>query len=327
MATDYYGTLGLSSGASESEIKKAYRKLALEFHPDHHPDDPKAEARFKDIGAAYAVLSDPEKKTLYDKYGEAGLGQGFDPRAYGSSSAGSPFGGGGGSYGGGSPFGGAGIDLGDLFGFGGMGGGGGGGAGRDIEYTLNVGFEKAIDGFSTSLKYSRQMRCSHCNGQGRVGQQPCPVCRGRGAVAQDANITVNIPEGAATGDSIRLRGRGHQGRGAGDGDLVLTINVEDGRGVSREDLNLVVGATITPIDAILGTSIDVNVLGHPYTVKVPQGMGSGKRLRLKGKGVKRKSAQGDILVEISIDGGLYRLDDEQKAAAEQLRELLERDPS
>ncbi len=312
---NYYEVLGLQKGASDDEIKKAYRALARKYHPDVN-DAPEAEARFKEISEAYGALSDSDKRKLYDDYGVDGLREGFDPKMYERMRA----------HGGGVD-----IDLEDLFGgFGGGGFGGFGGfdqrprKGRDIELTLKASFEQAVKGFSTTFKYQRATRCSTCAGKGVRGQSVCPACRGAGLVNATKSITVNIPKGAADGDTIRLRSKGADGaKGGPAGDLLLNLQVGDHPELRRQGIDLIATATISHLDAMLGTKVDVPTLDGSLRVTVPEGVASGQKLRLGGKGVSRGKKTGDLLVEIAIGPDAAPLDDETRALASQLRERLQ----
>lgn len=321
-ATDFYAELGVGRGASEDEIKRAYRKLAREYHPDVNAAAG-AEEKFKRLSEAYAVLSDPEKKALYDRYGIDGLREGFDPAAYERVRAG---------------YGGADIDLDELFGgFGNFAGGfpGGFGAdfghgqrrGRDLEIALETTFQQAIEGLTTRFTYKRPTRCSACGGNGRRGNALCATCRGAGLVERSKTLTVNIPRGADDGERIRLAGKGGDGRAGGPpGDLVIRLAVEPHPRLTRDGLDLATRVDIGPLDAMLGTKVDVQGLDGELRVSVPGGVASGRRLRLKGKGVQRGGRTGDLFVEIGIDASLQPLDDETRAMAERLRELLTREP-
>lgn len=314
--TDYYAALGLSKGASDDEIKKAYRRLARQYHPDIN-DEEGAEERFKAISEAYAALSDPEKRKLYDSYGVDGLRDGFDANMYERMRS----------------QGGIDIDLEDLFGgFGGAGFGGFGGfggfaqqprKGRDIELGLKATFAQAVRGFSTSFSYQRPSRCSACGGNGVRGQSPCTTCRGAGLVNATKNLTINIPKGAADGDVIRLRKKGADGaKGGPAGDLVITLSVSPHASLGRDGVDLIARLPISPLDAMLGTKADVEGLDGTLRVTVPAGVASGQKLRLSGKGVERGKKTGDLLVELAIDASLTPLDDETRALAEALRSKL-----
>ena len=290
---DPYKTLGVSRDTPEDEIKKAYRKLARQFHPDATGGDVKSEERFKDITEAYAVLSEPDKKELYDKYGEEGLREGFDPRAWEAmrNRSASGFGGQGG-------FGGAGFDLNDLFGGGRSTASGGG----DLSLSMECDFTKAAKGFQTTFTYNRDVRCAACAGRGRaVTGEPCRVCMGMGRAKQSAQVTVNVPPGAADGDVLRLKGRGSESRRTGQpADLLLQLTVLEHPTLRRDKNDLITGIFISPLDSMLGTSAEVELLDSKVKLTIPPGMAGGKRLRLKGKGITRKGETGDAFVEVHV---------------------------
>jgi DnaJ-class molecular chaperone len=322
--TDFYKVLGVSRDADDAEIKKAYRKLARELHPDVN-DEPGAEERFKSVGEAYAALSDPEKRKLYDRYGMDGLRDGFDPDVYERYRTGG--------------FQGQDIDLEDLFGgfanfhsgFGGFGGfsgfGAGAGAprkGRDIELTLKTSFDQAVRGFSTRFTYQVPSECPTCGGAGGRGGSVCAMCRGTGTISKSKTLTVNIPQGADHGDRIRLKGKGSAGRKGGPaGDLVLTLQVAPDPQFSRSGLDLTTRVTISPLDAMLGAKVDVEGLDGSLRVNVPAGVASGQKLRLKGKGVERGKKTGDLFAEVVIDASLLTLDDDARKRLETLRSELQ----
>ena len=313
---DFYAELGVSKDASEDEIKKAYRKLARQYHPDVN-DAPEAEEKFKRISAAHAVLSDAEKRANYDRFGVDGLKDGF----------------GGGGFAGGMNI----EDILGAFGIGGFGAGGGFGSGfggsfsgfgarpgQDVELTLKASFEQAVDGFSTKFSYRRPANCPSCRGSGFAGQGACRSCGGAGLVEASKTLTINIKEGAQDGDKIRLKKKGGAGRGGGPpGDLVLTLAVAPHELLEREGRNLITEAVISPLDALLGCKVEVATLDAPVRVTVPAGVASGARLRLRGKGVTRGGKTGDLLVGVKIDGALVELDDEARAIAEELRQRIQ----
>lgn len=324
MQVDHYATLGLSKGASIDEVKKAYRKLARQYHPDVNPGDAEAEERFKQVGEAYAALSDPQKKARYDQYGAEGLREDFDPEMFERMKqgfGGFRFGGGGFPGGGHAGFGAGDFDLGDLFG---MGGGGGKRRGRDLSMTLRAGFEKAAEGFTTTFTYARPTTCDRCGGNGVTASGVCAACRGQGLVDREKTLSVKVPRGADDGDRIRLKGKGAEGRGGGPaGDLILTLAVTPHESLRRDGRDLITTATIHPVESLLGTEVAVEGLDGRLTVKVPSGVASGARLRLKGKGVERGGTTGDLYVEIAIDprvGG--ELSAEARALAESLRDAV-----
>ncbi|HWP56562.1 MAG TPA: molecular chaperone DnaJ [Candidatus Acidoferrales bacterium] len=321
---DFYKILGVSRTASNDEIRKAYRKLARKYHPDINPGDKDAEAKFKEISAAYDVLSDAKKRKLYDEFGEAGLAPGFDPekaRAYRAwqdqaASTGGSF-----SF----DFG----DLGDLFGdLGGIFGRRAGARrrgpqdGEDIEAALDIDFLDAVRGFQTTLNLQRTVACDTCRGAGSKGAAVCPVCNGsgtqyiaqgaarlrrtcqrcfgagqipgescptcggRGRVLRSERVTVNIPPGAETGKRIRVPGKGEGGiLGGAPGDLYIVPRVREHPLLERSGRDLTMEVPITVGEAIRGGTIEVPTPVGPVKVKIPPGTQSGQRLRIPGKGV------------------------------------------
>jgi DnaJ-class molecular chaperone len=250
---DYYQVLGLSRQATAEEIRKAYKKLARENHPDVKKDDPAAAERFKQVQAAYDVLSDAEKRGLYDRYGAAYSQAGRGP-------AGGPFpGGAGAGFDFQDLFGSGGIDLGDLLG-GGTGRRRGPAKGRDLEAAVRVSFETAVRGGSVDIQLD-------ANGKSQT-------------------LSVRIPPGVDNGSVIRLAGQGQPGRFQGPpGDLLLTVLVEPHRLFRREGANLLIDVPITPSEAILGAKVEVPTLGEgTVVVTIPPGTSSGQKLRLRGKG-------------------------------------------
>jgi molecular chaperone DnaJ len=333
---DYYALLGVSKDASQADVAKAYRKLARELHPDVNPDDPRAEARFKEVGEAYAVLSDTKKRAEYDQVRQmvdAGVG-----------------------YGGGFPGGGPGgartgetFDLGDLLGdlLGGRGGGfrRGGAAGprrgRDVETDVRLSFDDAMAGVTTTLRVAGRAPCDTCMGSGaRPGTRPvtCPVCRGTGSVVsdqgmfsfsepcracagtgrqvpdpcptcagsgtrvRDREIRARIPAGVRDGARIRLKGKGEAGtNGAPPGDLYVKVHVEQHPLFGRRGDDLLVTVPITFSEASLGARVKVPTLDEPVTVKVPAGTSSGRTFRVRGRGAPRQGGgRGDLLVTVEI---------------------------
>jgi curved DNA-binding protein len=271
MAEDFYQVLGVSKNSSEAELKKAYRKLSRENHPDSKPNDKAAAEKFKQVQEAYSVLSDSEKRQKYDRFGHAAFQ--------------------GGGRGGGSPFGGGQVDLSDLFGGGGggfdfgdlFGGGGGRRAararkGQDVETTIDVPFTTAAEGGSYSLTI---------NTSGKPEQ-----------------ITARIPAGVDSGSVIRLSGQGHPGMGGGpNGDLMVKIRVAPHPYFRRDGANLLVDVPISLTEAALGAKVDVPTLSEGLvTVTVPAGSASGTRLRLRGKGIinRKTNEPGDLYAILQI---------------------------
>ncbi len=316
---DYYEVLGVSKGSDDASIKKAYRQMAKKYHPDMNPGDKEAEARFKEVNEAYAVLSDPEKKQIYDQYGHDGL----DP----SSGAGSGFGGFGGF---------GGVDLGDIFGSFFGGGGASGGArrnaprrGDDITYRMTITFEEAAFGCTRELKYNRieqcpecagsgaekgteaetcsrcrgtgtinvqqrtmfgmmqsQKTCDTCRGRGKVIKTPCSNCRGTGNIKVSKKIEVNIPAGVDEGGRICLRGQGNAGiNGGGYGDLYIIVTLKAHDIFERRGNDLFCEVPVSYSDLVLGGEIEVPTLEGTMKYKIPEGTQTGTRFSIRGKGV------------------------------------------
>ncbi len=282
---DFYQTLGVSRDSSAEEIKKVYRSLARELHPDRNPGDDAAEDRFKDVSHAYDVLSDPKKRGLYDRFGEAGLRDGFDPDAYAAHQA----------YGQGA----GGFDFSDIFGGGGVGGqsganfnfedlfgrgaGGRGGArrkGQDHETSVHVEFDEAIRGCERELTLP-----------GRGGER-------------SRSVKVRIPAGVHEGGKVRLRGQGGEGAfGGPKGDLILKVKVGKHAHFwrEREEENLHLRLPISPLEAYRGAKITVPTPAGDVQLRIPAGAQGGQKLRLKGKGVeRRKGGRGDLIAHLMI---------------------------
>ena len=343
--TDYYDILGVARDATNSEIKKAYRRAAVQFHPDKNPGDTAAEAQFKAAAEAYAVLSDGEKRRLYDKYGKQGLkGQpgftGFDQDIFGDFS----------------------DILGDLFGFGGMFGGARRGrgprAGRDLRYDLEIEFEEAVRGLETQIRVPRAEHCpscggtgaapadirtcAQCQGQGQVAFQqgfftiarpcgrcrgtgkqidkPCPTCDGHGQVAQERTLKVRIPAGVDTGMRLRLAGEGEAGGpGAAPGDLHVVLHVKEHPRFKRHERDLFTMAPLTFSQAALGAELSVPTFDGDKKLSIPAGTQSGTRFRIKSQGVPGVDGRGrgDLYVDIQVVTP-RQLSVEQRRAFEQL---------
>lgn len=332
---DYYETLGVDSNADAGEIKKAYRKLAMKFHPDQNKDNPQAEDKFKEINEAYDVLKDEQKRSAYDRYGSAA----FD------GSAGGGAGGFGAGFGGGSGF----SDIfEDMFGdF--MGGSRsrsrpGPMRGSDLQYTLEMTLEDAHKGKEAKIKIPVNDTCDSCNGtgsadggkthicetcggSGRIRQQqgfftiertcptchgegvsiknPCKACGGSGRIHKSKTLKVKIPAGVETGRRIRLSGEGEAGvRGGPRGDLYVMINLKPHKLFQRDGANLFCRVPITVTRAALGGEIEVPTIdGTRAGVKIPAGTQNGQQLRMRGKGMRtiRSDARGDMYIEIYVE--------------------------
>lgn len=310
VARDLYQILGVSRGASQDEIKKAYRKLARKFHPDVNPGNDEAEKRFKEIQEAYTVLSDDESRRKYDRFGttEAGQGAGFDP-----------FGGARGGWNGGQTH----VDFGDLGGAGGFqdlgdifgqffGGGGGGGRrrpdprprkGEDHTVQIDVDFEEAMRGSTVTLPVHRNVQCTTCGGAGHTGSQRCATCRGARTVVSTERLRVRIPDGIASGKKIRVPGKGAEGlKGGPPGDLFVAVTVKSHRFFKREGDDIHTTVPITFSEAYRGGEIEVGTIHGPVRAKVPAGTNSGRIFRLRGKGVRnlKTRAHGDHLYTVEI---------------------------
>src|SRR6266498_3907532 len=317
MATvkDLYETLGVSKGASQDEIKKAYRKLARQHHPDNNPGDAAAEERFKEVQTAYDVLSDPEKRKQYDRFGAAN---------------GRPGPGGGFNFGEGFDFGDLG-DLGDIFS--GLFGGRGrqqqqrGRRGNDLEVEVRLSFEDSLRGVETTIPVELETACRECGGSGaKPGTAPtlCPECQGRGVVSQSQGLF------ALSQPCPRCRGKGEAGYGGAEaGDLYVVTRVAPSKTYTRRGDDLVVDVPVTYPEAALGAKVEVPTPDGPVTVKVKPGTTDGTLLRVKGKGAPKLkgSGRGDLLarVKLSVPKKLTKREREaiealQKAAPENPRE-------
>ncbi len=334
---DYYEVLGVSKGASEDELKKAYRKLAKENHPDLHPGDKECEARFKEINEAYEVLSDSDKRAKYDQFGHAA----FDPNQ----------GFGGGGFGGFEGFGGFGDIFGDIFG--GFGGFGGGGRnpnaprkGDNLRATVNIKFEEAAFGVKKevfvakveqcpdckgtgcaegttaevcpdckgtgSVKTTQRTpfgmvqstgQCPKCKGRGKIIHTPCKSCRGIGSVRRQHKVTVSVPAGIDDGQTISLRGQGNAGINGGPaGDLLITVLVQPHARFERDGASILLEQEVSFAQAALGSEIEVPTLDGKVKLNIPEGTQPGSVFRLKGKGVPylRANGRGDQFVTVKV---------------------------
>jgi len=328
MAKDYYALLGVHKNATDAELKRAYRRLALEFHPDKNPDNKAAEEKFKEIGEAYEVLSDPQKRTYYDQYGVTPGAQGTGPGFGGF---------------------GAGMGMGDIFGdifedfFGGGRGRARATAGDDLRYNLKISFEEAAFGTTTKIRVPRWERCPECDGtgakskddikvcpncrgagqirtqqgffsisrtcprcggEGKMITDPCTTCNGKKRVERDRTLSVKIPAGVETGNTIRLSGEGEMGSSGGPpGDLYVFLTVEDHALFKREGQDIVCEVPISFAQAALGTELDVPTLTGNSKLKIPAGTQPGHVFRFKGKGFPnlRGSGSGDQLCRVFVE--------------------------
>ena len=356
---DYYEVLGLQKGASDNDIKKAFRKMAMKYHPDKNPGDKVAEEKFKEINEAYAVLSDPEKKEKYDRFGHAGV----DPN--------SGFGGGAGGFGGFGGF----EDIFDMFGgaFGGFGGGSRGRRnngprkGSDLQKAVTITFEEAAFGTKKEIRLNKYVKCKtcggsgaapgtskkscpkcggtgeirtaqrtplgtfqsvspcpDCNGTGEINETPCPDCGGSGKTRDNVTISVNIPAGVDNDSVIPIKGQGEPGvNGGPDGDLYIVINVEPHKIFEGRGQDLWLEIPITFDQAALGDDIIVPTLEGKVSYKVPSGTQPDTIFRLKGKGIKsvRGNRKGDLYVKVNLEVPT-KLNSKQKKAISAMAEKV-----
>lgn len=280
---DYYATLNVARSASGDEIKKAYRKLAMKYHPDKNPGDKKSEETFKEITEAYEILSDTKKREMYDQFGFSGAGAGYAGAGAGGFGGGAGFGG----FQQGNP-----EDFQDIFGdifgdvFGGRGGFRGGGArkqkGADLRYTLNISFEESALGGEKTISFIR-----HRNGK-----------------EDGARLSVKVPAGVKQGQRLKLAGEGDAGpNGGSSGDLYVIINVQEHSLFQREDDDVLVDVPVNYVDAILGSEIEIPTLTGRVALKIPAGTHSGQTFRLKGKGFPKSGGfgAGDMRIRILVD--------------------------
>lgn len=352
---DYYEILGVERGASESDLKSAYRKLALENHPDRNPDDPAAEERFKEASEAYAVLSDAEKRAQYDRFGHDAVG------------------GGPGGFPGGFP------DVGDLFGelfgdlFGSRGGGGRrwggrGQRGADLRYNLGIDLNDVLEGREASLDLPKMMACEPCEGsgasegsspescgrcrgtgqaifqqglfrisrpceacagEGSVIRDPCGECRGTGRIEGQKKLKVRIPAGVEDGMRLRVAGEGEAGISGGPaGDLYVVMNLEQHPFFDRDGPDLHCEVPIPFVHAALGTEVEVPTLAGKVKMRIPEGTQPGKILRLRGKGLPSLggNGRGDQLVRVFVEVPT-KLTDRQRELLEQFADETDTDVS
>lgn len=321
----YYEVLEVSKTASDGEIKKAYRKLAMRYHPDRNPDNKEAEEKFKEASEAYEILSDAQKRQAYDQFGHAGV----DGQA------------GAGGFGGGGF-----ADFGDIFGdiFGGFGGGHRGPQpGNDLQYELEISLEDAVYGTTVDVRiptkeicdacdgsgaepgssvetcptchgtgqvrvqqgfFAVSRTCPNCHGSGKLIKTPCRKCRGEGYTHSNKTLSVKIPAGVDNGDRIRLQGEGEAGEpGAPHGDLYVRIRVKQHKIFERDGNTLYCEMPLSFATATLGGSIEVPTLNGKASLKIPSGTQSGQRFKLSGKGVKsvRSSRVGDLIVQVLLE--------------------------
>jgi molecular chaperone DnaJ len=303
---DYYEILGIKKGATDEEIKKAYRRLARKHHPDVNKGDKGSENRFKEISEAYAVLSDKEKREQYDRFGREAFG--FN---------------GGGQHGGGFPGfefdfsqftggggrgrkGGAKVsDFRDIFGdlFGGAGRATGPARGSDVEARATLEFGDAVRGTTLQLSIQTQSECSNCRGLGNVKNQVCPRCAGTGMAPSTQSVKVKLPEGVSDGQTVRLSGKGGAGqRGAPAGDLLIHVSVKPHPFYERRGNDIHIELPVTLGEAVRGGEIEVATIHGPVRARIPAGTQSGQTFRISGKGVKnsRGAGHGDHYYRVMI---------------------------
>jgi molecular chaperone DnaJ len=352
---DYYEILGLDRGATDQQIKSAYRKLALKYHPDRNPGNHEAEERFKEAAEAYAVLADREKRSLYDRFGHAGVSGtgagagGFDPTIFADFS---------------DIF----AGLGDVFGFGDIFGAGrrrrgGPQRGADLRYDLEITFQEAATGAETTIQIPREESCetctgtgaapgtspetcAHCRGTGQLRYQqgfltvarpcstcrgtgktiakPCQTCRGAGRTAKERKLTVKIPAGIATGQRLRLYGEGEHGAAGGpSGDLYVVVHVQDHQFFHRDGDDLYCEIPISFPTIALGGTIQVPTLNGHEELHIPAGTQPGGRFRLRGKGMPNVSGRGHgdlhVIAKVAVP---RKLSKEQKQLLEELGKTL-----
>jgi molecular chaperone DnaJ len=354
---DYYEVLGIARDATDVQIKSAYRKLALKHHPDRNPGDKKAEESFKEAAQAYAVLADPQKRGLYDRFGHAGVsgpgaGSGFDPTIFADFS--DIFSG-----------------LGDMFGFGEIFGGGrrrrgGPQRGSDLRYDLEISFDESARGTETSILVPREETCetctgsgaaagtspetcSQCRGSGQLRQQhgfltvarpcpncrgtgrtiakPCETCRGAGRIQRERKLTVKIPAGIATGQQLRLTGEGEHGIAGGPtGDLYVVVHVQEDAFFHREGDDLYCELPIQFPTLALGGSVKVPTLNGREDLQVPAGTQPGARFKVRGKGMPNVGGRGHGDLHVIARAAVpKKLSKEQKLLLEQFRKTLPED--
>ncbi|HDS11532.1 MAG TPA: J domain-containing protein [Candidatus Wirthbacteria bacterium] len=306
MAQDYYQILGLDKKASEAEIKKAYRKLAVKLHPDKPSGD---EQKFKQLNEAYEVLSDSKKRSAYDQFGEAAFKQYQDGPPPGSGSYGSGYQGfdfnSGQSGSAGFDFGN--VDFGDIFGdlFGRKSAGSRGKRrGVDSQVEMAISLEEAFKGISKDIAVKRRVICPQCQGKGKRGGSACAYCQGRGSLVQEREYKVKIPAGAKTGSRIKFKGQGELSAGEGQpGDLFVVIKVEDDSLFRRVGNDLFTETQIDLVTASLGGNARVRTLEGEVSLKIPAGTQSHKLIKLSGKGmpITGSSKRGDLYVKVILE--------------------------
>lgn len=343
---DYYEILGVDKGVSDKDLKKAYRRVAMKYHPDRNPDNKKAEDNFKEANEAYEILSDEQKRATYDQYGHA---------AFEGNSAGGGFNGG--NF----------EDFGDIFSD--IFGGGrqrrrGPSPGNDLQYNMTLDLEEAVKGTEKKIEiptttnckicdgsgskpgtnsqicstcngqgqirvqqgfFAVQQTCPHCNGKGKTIKSPCNNCHGQGIVRERKSLNVKVPAGVDTGDRIRLSNEGEVSQNGGkNGDLFVEVSIRPHSIFKREGKHLSTEVPISFNDAALGGELEIPTLNGRIKLKIPEGTQSGKMFRLRGKGIKpiRGGNVGDMLCQVVVETPIY-LTKHQKELLKQLQESLE----
>ena len=352
---DYYEILGVARNASDTEIKSAYRKLAIQYHPDKNPDNKEAEEKFKEAAEAYAVLSDAQKRAAYDRFGHSGVGSGAGPGAGGFNPGFSNI-----------------EDIFDLFGFGDMFGGAGRGGrssaqrGADLRYDLEISLEEAATGKEQKLDIPRLEKCDECDGRGaekgtepetcitcngsgqtryqqgffsvmrtcpncggkgQIIKTPCKKCRGAGRVEKEKTLEIKIPAGVETGSRLRISGEGEAGTNGGPtGDLYVVIHVAEHETFERQGANLYASVPISFAQAALGAEIQVKTLDGEESLKIPAGTQTGTVFRVKNQGmpVLGGRGKGDLFVAVTLVTP-KTLTKEQRKLLEQLAEIEDKD--
>jgi len=345
---DYYEVLGIERGASEKEAKKAYRRLAMKYHPDRNPDDDAAETKFKEASEAYEILSNSEKRATYDQFGHAGLEGGAGGFSAGAGGFGDIFG----------------DVFGDMFGGGGSRSRSSVRRGADLRYTCELNLEQAVGGDTVEIRipvmsacedcggsgakkgstpkqcpdcggagqirvaqgfFSLQQTCPRCRGAGTTISNPCGTCHGQGRIEKRKTLSVKIPAGVDTGDRIRLTGEGEAGIGGGpSGDLYVEVSVRDHPIFERDGANLYCEVPISFVDAALGGQLEVPTLTGRVNLKIPAETQTGKLFRLRGKGVSpvRGGGVGDLLCRIVVETPV-KLTAEQKDLLNKFKQSIE----
>jgi len=329
---DYYKLLGLERSASADDIRKAFRKLARQYHPDVAKNKKEAEEKFKEINEAHEVLSDAEKRKKYDALG-ANWKQGSEfrpPSSWESFDGGAKSGRPGHNGGAEFEFGGTGFSdfFEQIFGGRHAAGGGGGGfrrdggnaaeRGSDLAADIMVTLEEALKGAIRSISLRRNVACEHCGGTGVVGRKPCARCNGTGQTTKTETHQVKIPAGITEGQRLRVGGKGEAGAGGGSsGDLFLTIRLAGHPDFRVEGENLSLDLDLAPWEAVLGKSVSVPTLEGAVNIKIPPGTQSGQRLRVRGRGLGKEAARGDLFVITRIQVPTT-IDESERALWEQL---------